>query len=128
MYSHICVLRAVSCQAVSTQIYIGCIYLVYLYSVSLNGQLEKMHSCTGCNRKVFHHYAFSNVGSKHLDQSMHSHTDHICMAFPLCIIKCHNCQKELLLKKHHHWSSTRSFSSSSTSSSSSLLSLSFEFF
>ena len=78
--------------AVSTQIYIGCIFLVYLHcvasSVSLNGQLEKMHSCTGCNWKVFRHYAFSNVGSKHFDKCMHSHTGHICMAFPLCFIKC----------------------------------------
>ena len=71
---------------------IGCIFLVYLHcvasSVSLNGQLEKMHSCTGCNWKVFRHYAFSNVGSKHFDKCMHSHTGHICMAFPLCFIKC----------------------------------------
>ena len=78
--------------AVTTQIYIGCIYLVYLHcvssSVSLNGQLEEMHSCTCCNWMVFRHYAFSNVGTTHFYNCMHSHTDHIFMAFPLCFIKC----------------------------------------
>ena len=64
--------------AVSTQIYIGCIYLVYLHCVSssvlLNGQLEKMHSCVCCNWIVFRHYAFSNVGTTHFYNCMHSHT------------------------------------------------------
>ena len=53
-------------------------------NASLNGQLEKLHSCTRCNWKCI-----AKCGSNFLDQSMLSHTDHICMAFSqMCGNKC----------------------------------------
>ena len=64
--SHTCVIRTLGCEHANLHwLHFFWFISPVLSSVSFNGQLEKIHSCTCCNWMVFRHYAFSNVGSKH---------------------------------------------------------------